>query len=196
MEPPLYSRARIEAFTDAIFGVSMTLLVLDVRLPEDFRPGDSAEMIQGIVALWPKFFPYALSFLVLGLRWLSFVRLSPTEESYGPQYTKYWLIFLFLVTCVPFTTIAVGRYASLAPAIWLYAGNTALIGLASLALLHHTPGMDQKNADWRGRRISLVILVCSALIATGWSFISPHQALWAFALNVFSPLLARLRGAA
>jgi uncharacterized membrane protein len=182
----------MESFGDAIFGVSMTLLVLDVRLPDDFQPTDAAQMLQGIVALWPKFFPYALSFFVLGLRWLSLVRLRTTAESYGPQYAKYWLAFLFLVTCVPFTTIAVGRYASMAPATWLYAGNTALIGLASLALLHHTPGVDL-HAQALDRQTSLLVLIASSLGAIAWSFFDPHHALWVFALNALSPLLVRWR---
>jgi hypothetical protein len=44
--------------SDGIFGVAMTLLILDVRLPDDFRPRDGAELLQGLVELWPKFLPY------------------------------------------------------------------------------------------------------------------------------------------
>ncbi len=188
----MYPKSRIEAFGDAIFGVSMTLLAVDVRLPEDFHPVDSAQMLHGVMDLWPKFLPYALSFYVLGMRWLGLLRLRSDAESYGPRYAKYWLLFLFLVTCVPFTTIVVGRYVSFAPAIWLYAGNTALIGLVSFALIHHTPGMDH-DAGLRERQISQLMLIVSALLAIAWSFVDPRQALWALALNVLSPFLARWR---
>lgn len=194
----MYSRNRLDSFGDAIFAVSMTLLALDVRLPDDFQAADSAAMLQGILALAPKFLPYALSFYVLGVRWLALLRLRGGADDYGPQFARFWLLFLFLVTCVPFTTMVLGRYASLAPAIWLYAGNTALLGLLSFALMRYTPGLTDAGVR-RDRAITQGILVVSALAAIGWSFVSPHQALWAFALNLLSPALIRWsprRGAA
>jgi uncharacterized membrane protein len=187
----LYPRQRLDAFGDAIFAVSMTLLALDVRLPDDLEPADSAALATAILALWPKFLPYALSFYVLGVRWLAMLRLRGGPEDYGPSYARYLLAFLFLVTCVPFTTTAVGQHASLAPAIWLYAGNTALIGLLSFALLRHTPGLTDKPAR-RDREVAQAMLVGSALIAIGWSFVDPRQALLALALNLLSPALIRL----
>ena len=65
----MHSRGRLDALGDGIFGVAMTLLVLDLRLPEDFHPQTSSELVHGLAELSPKFFPYALSFYVLGLRW-------------------------------------------------------------------------------------------------------------------------------
>ena len=50
----------------------MTLLVLDVRLPEDFAPRDANDLLKGLLGLAPKFLPYVLSFAVLGLRALYF----------------------------------------------------------------------------------------------------------------------------
>jgi uncharacterized membrane protein len=44
----MFSRARLDALSDGIFAVAMTLLVLDVRLPEDFRPHDAAELLAGL----------------------------------------------------------------------------------------------------------------------------------------------------
>jgi uncharacterized membrane protein len=67
----MFSKARLDTLSDGIFGVAMTLLILDVRLPDDFHPRDAGELLQGLASLWPKFFPYLLSFSVLGLRWLS-----------------------------------------------------------------------------------------------------------------------------
>ena len=131
----MYPRARFDAVTDGIFSVAMTLLVLDLRLPEDFHPHDAEELLQGLFGLVPKFIPYLLSFLVLGLRWLSNVQVHSKAEHVGRRYFRWWLIYLLLITCVPFSTLVVGRFASLAPAIWLYAGNTALLALASMGLL-------------------------------------------------------------
>jgi uncharacterized membrane protein len=189
----MYPRARFDALTDGIFGVAMTLLVLDVRLPEDFHPTDAAELLQGLYELMPKFVPYVLSFLVLGLRWLSGIRVRTKAETFGGTYFRWWLVYLLLITCVPFTTIVVGRFAHLAPAIWLYAGNTALLGVASIALLHHTPHVERD--EWlRDRQVSLAVLIGSSLLAIAWSFVNPRQALLALALNALSPFIGRWIG--
>lgn len=70
----MFSKARLDTLSDGIFGVAMTLLVLDVRLPDNFHPRDGSELLDGLANLWPKFLPYLLSFSVLGLRWLANVQ--------------------------------------------------------------------------------------------------------------------------
>jgi TMEM175 potassium channel family protein len=189
----MYPRARFDALSDAIFGVAMTLLVLDLRLPEEFHPHDARALLQGLYDLLPKFFPYVLSFLVLGLRWQSGLQVRTKAENFGRGYFRWWLVYLLLITCVPFTTIVVGRFANLAPAIWLYAGNTALLGVAAFGLLASTEEVERDEL-LRGRQISLAILIGSSLLAIAWSFVNPRQALMALALNVAAPAVTRWIG--
>ena len=141
----------------------------------------------------PKFLPYVLSFLVLGLRWLSGVQVRTKAEAFGRGYFRWWLLYLLLITCVPFTTIVVGRFANLAPAIWLYAGNTALLGVGALGLLAHTTDVE-RDQFLRERQVSLAILIGSSLLAIAWSFFSPRQALLSLALNVAAPAVSRWIG--
>ncbi|MFI5013070.1 MAG: TMEM175 family protein [Hyphomicrobiales bacterium] len=186
----MYPRVRLDALADAIFGVAMTLLVLDVRLPDDFHPQDAQELLRGLQGLTPKLLPYILSFLVLGLRWLSLAQIRIQAESVGRDYALWLLVYLLLITCVPLTTIVVGRFVDLAPSIWLYAGNTALIGIVSIGLLRHTPQLAD-DSQFRDRQVSLAVLIISSLLAVAWSFVDPRQALWAMALNVLPPLASR-----
>jgi hypothetical protein len=90
----MFSKARLGALSDGIFGVAMTLLILDIRLPEDFSPRDGTELLQGPAGLWPKFLPCALSFGVLGLRWLANIR--SRAEYFNPEYVNWWLLYHFL----------------------------------------------------------------------------------------------------
>src|SRR6201995_5209316 len=112
----MFPKARLDALHDGIFSVAMTLLVLDVRLPEELHPRDATELVTAIVNLWPKFLPYLLSFTVLGLRWLASIEIRGRAECYTRAYVNTWLGSLLLTTCVRFSTIVVGRYGSLAPA--------------------------------------------------------------------------------
>jgi uncharacterized membrane protein len=188
----MYPRERLDALSDAIFGVAMTLLVLDVRLPEDFAPHDAHELMQGLAGLGSKFWPYVLSFFVLGIRWLSNIEIRSHGEMYSREYARWWLFYLLLITCVPFTTIIVGRFAALAPAVWLYAGNTILISAVAFRMMALTPEIE-KDHHLRDRRFSLMVLMGSSALAIAWSFIDARNALWAMALNIAVPVIGRLR---
>ena len=186
----MFSKARLDTLSDGIFGVAMTLLILDVRLPDDFHPQDGAELLQGLLELWPKFLPYVLSFGVLGLRWLANIEVRTRAEYVNREYVNWWLLYHLLITCVPFTTIVVGRFAHLAPAIWLYAGHT-------LSDRRGRPSSGPHHAaSGAGRPSALPADVGDAadrLLAAGdcASFVDPRVALWALALNFAGPVIRR-----
>jgi uncharacterized membrane protein len=187
----MYPRERLDALSDAIFGVAMTLLVLDVRLPENFAPHDAHELLQGLAGLAPKFWPYVLSFFVLGIRWLSNIEVRSRGEVFSREYARWWLFYLLLITCVPFTTIIVGRFGTLAPAVWLYAGNTILISAVAFRMMALTPQIEVDH-HLRRRRLSLMVLMGSSALAIAWSVVDARYALWAMALNIAIPVMARL----
>ena len=187
----MYPKARLDALSDAIFGVAMTLLVLDVRLPDSFQSDTAQQLLQGLLDLGPKFLPYVLSFAVLGLRWLSNIHLRTREESCSRKYAQWWLVYHLLITCVPFTTIVVGRFLHLAPAIWLYASNTMLISMVSYRLLALTPSFERLD-HLRERQIALALLIASSVLAIGCSLVSPRSALWAYAINLAGPRISRM----
>jgi uncharacterized membrane protein len=186
----MFSKSRLDTLSDGIFGVAMTLLILDVRLPDNFHPKDNSEMLQGLIDLWPKFLPYVVSFGVLGLRWLSNIELRSRAEFVNREYVNWWLLYLLLITCVPFSTIVVGRFAHFAPAIWLYAGHTLLIALVGMRLFFITPHMEQGD-HLRHRQLSAMLLVVSSLLALAMSFVNSRVALWCLTLNFAAPLLKK-----
>jgi uncharacterized membrane protein len=186
----MFPRARLDTLSDGIFGVAMTLLILDVRLPDNFNPQDAGELLQGLADLWPKFLPYLLSFGVLGLRWLSNIEVRSRAEYVNREYVNWWLIYLLLITCVPFSTIVVGRFAHLPPAIWLYAGHTLLIAVVGYRLVLLTPDLELGD-HLRHRQLSAMLLIVSSLVAIAVSFVNPRLALWALALNFAAPLIRK-----
>jgi uncharacterized membrane protein len=188
----MFSKARLDTLSDGIFAVAMTLLVLDVRLPDDFHPSDGSELLGGLVKLWPKFLPYLLSFSVLGLRWLADVQVRTRAEYANREYVNWWLLYLMLITCVPFSTIVVGRFAHLAPAIWLYAGHLLLIAVVGMRMVAITPDLERDD-HLRHRQSSALLLVASSLLAIALSLVKPDVALWALAFNFAQPAIARWR---
>ena len=181
----MYPKARLDALTDGIFAVAMTLLVLELRVP-DQPVADSAALWQALKDLWPKFFPYLLSFLVLGNSWLSKIRVRMAGDHVSRTYAIFWLLNLLLVTCVPFSTMLVGRYADVPLAIWIYVGNLGLNGVTALAMVTSMREAHQASAERRG---GVTVLIISCVVATIIAVFAPQQALWALMLNAL-PILA------
>jgi uncharacterized membrane protein len=181
----MFPRNRLDSLTDGIFSVAMTLLVLDVRLPDDFHAQSATDLTRALASLTPKLLPYALSFGVLGLCWLRNISLRRECDAYGRAYVHWWLIYLLLFNFVPFTAIVAGRFPDLAPATWLYAGTTFSIALVALRLL--TLASDVETADMRDHKKSLLLMILSSALAVAWSFFKPEQALWLLAINLVVP---------
>ena len=177
----MYPKTRLDALTDGLFAVAMTLLVLDIRLPEEFHPGGHSALIQALAGLWPKILAYVISFLVLGLRWLSLVQIRINSETLSGSYARWWLLYLLLITCVPFATLVVGRFPAFAPAIWLYAGITALIAAVDARMTSLLPDLEPSDR-LRARQLSVLVLLLSSILAIAVSLVLPRGAMWAYML--------------
>jgi len=126
-------RNRIEALTDGVFAVAMTLLVLDIKVPELEQSLSSAELPLRLLALWPKFLTYAISFVILGVYWVGHhMQLSFIRSADRPLL---WINILFLlwVALVPFSTALLSEYTTHRLAVAVYGANLIAIGL-TLAL--------------------------------------------------------------
>lgn len=117
---------RIIFFSDAIFAIVMTLLILDIPVPE-IAPGVAqAELPSRVLELWPKFFSYVLSFLVIGTYWLAHHGTYRYIESYDRGLMWLNLLFLLSVSFVPFPTALLGEYGEQQFAVVLYALSLAI----------------------------------------------------------------------
>lgn len=126
---------RLQALADGVFAVAMTLLVLDLRLPQHLASTDHALGVQ-LTQLGPQVAAYALSFSMLGTFWLAEHTLL--ERVQRSDRTLAWsvLSYLFVVTTLPFTASTLADHVHLRLAVWLYWLSLALLGTC-LAWQHH-----------------------------------------------------------
>jgi uncharacterized membrane protein len=189
----MYPRVRIDALTDGLFGVAMTILVLNLKLPDGFHPADAGALTQALWELWPKFLPYVLSFYVLGSIWLSNIKLRSRSDFVDKRYVFWWLLYLLFATCLPFSTSVVGEFAHYRSGVWLYSLNLAILAASGYRLVALSPNLedDEQVLD---RKVSLRLLMATCALCAGLSLISPSKALWVYVLNVGAPYLARWIG--
>jgi uncharacterized membrane protein len=124
---------RIEFFSDAVFAIAMTLLVLEIRLPAT-EPG---ELGPALAALWPSCCGYALSFAIIGLNWFTHHRKFTVIERYDTQLIWINLVFLLVVAFVPFPTNVLAEHGAETPAVVLYAATVGMLSVLQLLLWVH-----------------------------------------------------------
>ncbi|GAB4578004.1 MAG: TMEM175 family protein [Anaerolineales bacterium] len=107
-EPPILTN-RIEAFSDGVIAIVVTLLVLELRVPH-LEGADTAALSAAVAALAPKFLSFVMSFVFVAVFWVAHHQLYHPIERSTP--TLLWLnnIFLLCLTFIPFPTAMLGEY--------------------------------------------------------------------------------------
>ncbi|MEO8094060.1 MAG: TMEM175 family protein [Pseudolysinimonas sp.] len=165
---------RIIFFSDAVFAIALTLLVIDLRVPVEDHGETSGDVI---VTLLPGFLAYFISFVVIAVNWLRHHRTFQVIKEYDSRLLQLNFVLLFLIALLPFPTSLMSEYAGEVPSVVLYAAMVALLNLAQLAMWSYAyrRGLMDKTIDepmYRYVRRSLLIVpivfAISILIAIFW----------------------------
>jgi uncharacterized membrane protein len=183
------SKSRLDALTDGVFAFAMTLLVVKFDLPEDFHPTSAAELISALLGLGDTFIAYAVSFLVLATFWLGRAQTKEELERASSAYAWSVLFHLFFVTLLPFSMIVAGRF-DLAPAIFVYGANMVLLALTAIGITLVIERDIRRRLVPSGRP-EHGVLIASAILSMTIGFYSPDSAMYAYFLNLASPLVRR-----
>ncbi|NMB90936.1 MAG: DUF1211 domain-containing protein [Chloroflexi bacterium] len=124
---------RLIFFSDAVFAIAITLLAIDIRLPETETPLTDARLVQTVLSLWPQYLSYCISFLVIGLFWIGHHRKFRFIQRYDTNLLMLNILMLMLVAFVPFPTSILSAYGTQAATI-LYAAFMLALGLVNLAI--------------------------------------------------------------
>jgi uncharacterized membrane protein len=95
---------RLEAFSDGVFAIAITLLVLEIRVPSTDQLNDPVELIKALGALWPSYVGYLLSFVTIGIIWANHHNLFRLVGRVSHGLVLANLLLLLTVGFVPFPT--------------------------------------------------------------------------------------------
>lgn len=125
------STGRLEAFSDGVFSIAITILVISLSVPNIPKPLVPVELPRKLLELWPgKIVSYALSFVIVGMFWVAhhaaFHHIRRSDRG------LLWLniFFLLWVSFLPFPTALLGQYFDQRLAVVIYAATLAVTGLA------------------------------------------------------------------
>lgn len=119
---------RIEALSDGIFAIVMTLLILELHVPNLPPNAPNVEVAPALVALWPKFLSYIVTFVSLGFFWVGHHIMYQAVRR--ADRTLLWLnIFFFMfVSLLPFSTSVLNAFSEAFIAPLFFGANLAIIG--------------------------------------------------------------------
>jgi len=119
-------KERLSFFSDAVFAIAITLLVLEIRVPDGLSP---AELTAALGEMWPKFVSYLISFSLIGGYWRAHHRIFRYVRAYDRRLISLNLLFLMCVAFLPFPSSLLGEYGGRLVAVEIYAGSVAATGL-------------------------------------------------------------------
>jgi TMEM175 potassium channel family protein len=96
--------ARVVFFSDAVFAITITLLVLEIRPPTDYT-----KLLHGLAALWPSYLAYALTFLFIGQVWANHHVMFDHIRAADQVILLLNTLLLMMVAFLPFTTSVLAR---------------------------------------------------------------------------------------
>ncbi len=122
--------SRVEAFSDGVFAIALTLLILEIRVP---HATPDHTLWAGLVALWPSYVAFVLSFFVVLVMWVNHHELLRLARTVGYPFLFANGLLLLSVTFVPFPTAILAQYLATADAkvaVAFYCGSFLVNSLA------------------------------------------------------------------
>ena len=156
---------RIEAFSDGVIAILITIMVLELKAPHDPTPASLARM-------WPIFFAYVLSFVIIAIYWVNHHHLIHLVNCVDSVILWANINLLFWISLIPWVTVYLGDNHALPFPVALYAAVSTAGAVSffllrgSIARSHHAPEFERLNQRMaRKNLIAIVIYVAAIAVA-------------------------------
>lgn len=169
---------RIEALSDGVFAIAMTLLVLEIHVPDLAANASNLQLGPALWHLWPKFLSYAVSFVSLGVYWISHHNLYHLIRRSDRALLWLNLFFFLFAAFLPFSTSLLNAFRQTQIAPLFFGANLTVIGwllFLQWAYAGSQPGMlaEHVTPELRSRIhlrfLTIPIVATLAMMICFWS---------------------------
>jgi len=188
---------RIVFFSDAVMAIAITLLAIDLHIPEIEPSLAATELPAQLSAITPNLLVFFISFIVIGIYRISHHRYFSYIQRYDTRLMLLNLMFLFFfIACMPFVASLLGSFTSVPIALILYTLALAALGL-SMALIWRYASKNHRFIDptldagtIRAINIRLFTAPLMFLIAVPFAYVSPFAVITIWWLSPVAVILA------
>jgi uncharacterized membrane protein len=196
----IFTKNRLEALSDGVFAIVMTILVLEISVPLITGTSANMELLHRLLEMWPKFLAYGVSFLVLGVIWINHHLMFHHIRRADNKLVWINIIMLMFVALVPFSTSLLGGYGQTQTAVVAYGANILLCLIMGFILWAYATGeyrlVDSDIDPNLVKRTKAMFFVSSLffLLAMGISFISPIASFCIYGLMALASIIGSWLG--
>jgi uncharacterized membrane protein len=153
---------RIEAFSDGVIAILITIMVLELKAPHDPTPASLAKM-------WPTFFAYVLSFVLIAIYWVNHHHLIHLVTCVDSVILWANINLLFWISLIPWVTVYLGDNHALPFPVALYAAVSIAGGIsfyllrASIARHNHDPEFRRLNKRMARKNLIAIVIYLAAI---------------------------------
>lgn len=167
------TKGRLEAFSDAVFAIAITLLIIEVRVPH-VEAGHS--LADALGDQWPHYVAYAISFTVIGIIWINHHHVLTEVARSTRRLALINLALLAAIAFLPFPTALLAEYVSVGGArshvaAAVYTGAMLVTATCFFLLWRyivraqlHDARLDRAALRWRTRRAAVGPVVYAAML--------------------------------
>ncbi len=196
------SKGRFEALNDGVFGIAMTLMVIGIEVPEGMSTKTSADMLQALMAMWPQFFNYILSFAIIMSMWIKNNSILRHIQSVSKPYTLLSLASLMFICLLPFSSSLMGDYTENPVAEIVFHVNLLALGVLNMVRFFHLRKrteliFEEYREDVSGGRFfhDTVVFIAIPLLAIAVAPIIPGYSTMCYLLMPLLGMIHRKRRA-
>jgi uncharacterized membrane protein len=194
---------RMILFSDAVFAIAITLLVIEIKIPEIHGTVTDYALLQALGQLIPKFVGFLISFIFIGLYWTIHHRMFGFVTSYNRKLLVLNLLLLFFIVLMPFSTGFYGEYADkifryrLTVPLTFYVLNFCGVGFVNYFMWRYVsnpkhkltePAIDPATLKFAKMRALTVSIVFLLMLPVAYFF----NVLVAIYMPILIPLIIRI----
>jgi uncharacterized membrane protein len=183
---------RLIFFSDAVFAIAITLLALDIRLPAGEGNLSNQELLNQLLAIWPRYLGFVISFAVIGSIWLLHHRRFRYIKRYDRRLLYLNMLLLLIVAFIPFPTSIISQYGNQTATIFYALTMIAATLTSSLIWWHASHNNRLLDSHfplrtWQQETFRPLLMPGIFLISIGIAFINDDLAKLSWGLAALLP---------
>lgn len=192
---------RLILFSDAVFAIGITLLVIEIKFPEIPKGATSSEIFELFKPTIIHFLAFIFSFFFIGVMWSRHLKIFKYLRSYNAGVIRRNLVFLFFIVCFPFTASGITEHIrpSFLFPVYLYFINLAFVSIANYSLCnyvfkrHAYLSVSTQEAQTKyivmQSKYSAAVFTTTVIVVLALSFVFPKESVYVLYGFYLLPLL-------